>query len=119
MDKIYMVVNYDYDNVRDFEDDWDLCEYDSLGGIYGVFSNPEAAMNRALDIAKEEADVLGRPYRIIARSKSRYPEPIFDAVILILTDDDSTSVYAVIEKEVRNEYTPHMEDDMPLEVEEV
>lgn len=116
---VYMVLNYDYANKEDYDDDWDISDYDTLSAVVGLFTNQDAAFDNALDIAKEEADVCGRPYRITF-DEDRFADidEICSAVVLEFLDDSSASVYVVVEREIRDEYEPHMEEDMPLEKED-
>lgn len=110
---VYVVVNYDYDTYDEAMDDFDYSDCEYVASPSRVFSTPEVALECALDFAKEEADVYGRPYKIMTIENQC--EPDCKAVLVRLTDDDSASVWAVRKMALEDSYEPHMADDMPLE----
>jgi hypothetical protein len=110
---VYVVVNYDYEIYEAAMDDFDYSDCEHISSPSRVFTTPEIALKCALDFAKEEADVYGRPYKISIIENQCEPE--CNAVLLHLTDDHSTSVWAVRRMELQESYELHMDEDVPLE----
>lgn len=111
---VYVVVNYDYDDYQTAMDDFDYSDCGYVSSPEGAFDTPEVALECALDSAKEEADVYGRPYKITIED-NQCEEGCKEAVVHLL-DDDSASVWAVRRMLIKTRYTPHMAEDMSLEV---
>ena len=95
---IYIVVNYDYNEYDDYQDDYGREEWDSCSPTIHAYTTIEAAYHKARYLAKQEASCCARPYDLIYTSpEDAARAEVMPEVAIRYTDDGACSVWSVVE----------------------
>ena len=99
MDKaIYIVVNYEYNDYKEYQDDYEMEEWDSCSPTTHAYTDIESAYHKARYLAKQEASCCARPYELVGTNpKDAKLAETLPEVGVHFTEDDTISVWAVVE----------------------
>lgn len=94
---VYIIVNYEYGEFSEYEEDYALEEWDSCSPTTSAYTDITDAYHKARYLAKQEASCCARPYELVCTT----PEAVGDGedmpeVAIHFTDDNTCSVWSVV-----------------------